>query len=159
MASRSPRRPLAELDQSQVSQRLFHSPSLASPASVSPSLLLTNQLPPSVERRQRNTERQLSELKAQMQELAVSTGNQSHFSQQKRMALEQERDQLEALLEEKEYQMETLKKSVEALNAEYSANLSSAQQVRYLKFLRTLDAQMKIYFGQNQLNMVLNEIT
>ena len=134
MASRSPRRPLAELDQSQVSQRLFHSPSLASPASVSPSLLLTNQLPPSVERRQRNTERQLSELKAQMQELAVSTGNQSHFSQQKRMALEQERDQLEALLEEKEYQMETLKKSVEALNAEYSANLSSAQQVRYLSF-------------------------
>ena len=134
MAPRSPRRPLAELDQSQVSQRLFHSPSLASPASVSPSLLLTNQLPPSVERRQRNTERQLSELKAQMQELAVSTGNQSHFSQQKRMALEQERDQLETLLEEKEYQMETLKKSVEALNAEYSANLSSAQQVRYLSF-------------------------
>ena len=134
MASRSPRRPLAELDQSQVSQRLFHSPSLASPASVSPSLLLTNQLPPSVERRQRNTERQLSELKAQMQELAVSAGNQSHFSQQKRMALEQERDQLEALLEEKEYQMEALKKSVEALNAEYSANLSSAQQVRYLSF-------------------------
>ena len=50
------------------------------------------------------------------------------------MALEQERDQLEALLEEKEYQMEALKKSVEALNAEYSANLSSAQQVRYLSF-------------------------
>ena len=132
MTPRSPRRPLAELDQSQLSQRLFQSPSLTGQASLSPSLLLTSQLPPSVERRQRNTERQLSELKAQMQELAVSTGN---FSQQKRLAMEQERDQLEDLLEEKDHQMETLKKSVEALNAEYSANLSRAQQVRYLVIL------------------------
>ena len=134
MTPRSPRRPLAELDQSQLSQRLFHSPSLTGQSSLSPSLLLTSQLPPSVERMHRHTERQLTELKAQMQELAVSTGHRDHFSQQKRMALEKERDQLEALLEEKEYQMETLKKSVEALNAEYSANLSSAQQVRYLSF-------------------------
>ena len=132
MTPRSPRRPLAELDQSQLSQRLFQSPSLTGQASLSPSLLLTSQLPPSVERRQRNTERQLSELKAQMQELAVSTGN---FSQQKRLAMEQERDQLEDLLEEKDHQMETLKKSVEAINAEYSANLSRAQQVRYLVIL------------------------
>ena len=132
MTPRSPRRPLAELDQSQLSQRLFQSPSLTGQASLSPSLLLTSQLPPSVERRQRNTERQLSELKAQMQELAVSTGN---FSQQKRLAMEQERDQLEDLLEEKDHQMETLKKSVEALNAEYSANLSRAQQVRFLVIL------------------------
>ena len=64
-----------------------------------------------------------------MQELAVSTGN---FTQQKRLAMEQERDQLEDLLEEKDHQMEALKKSVEALNAEYSANLSRAQQVRFL---------------------------
>ena len=132
MTPRSPRRPLAELDQSQLSQRLFQSPGLTSPASVSPSLLLTSQLPPSVERRQRNTERQLSELKAQMQELAVSTGN---FTQQKRLAMEQEREQLEDLLEEKDHQMEALKKSVEALNAEYSANLSRAQQVRFLVIL------------------------
>ena len=132
MTPRSPRRPLAELDQSQLSQRLFQSPSLTGSASLSPSLLLTSQLPPSVERRQRNTERQLSELKAQMQELAVSTGN---FSQQKRLAMEQERDQLEDLLEEKDHQMEALKKSVEAINAEYSANLSRAQQVRYLVIL------------------------
>ena len=132
MTPRSPRRPLAELDQSQLSQRLFQSPSLTGQASLSPSLLLTSQLPPSVERRQRNTERQLSELKAQMQELAVSTGN---FSQQKRLAMEQERNQLEDLLEEKDHQMETLKKSVEAINAEYSANLSRAQQVRYLVIL------------------------
>ena len=132
MTPRSPRRPLAELDQSQLSQRLFQSPSLTGQASLSPSLLLTSQLPPSVERRQRNTERQLSELKAQMQELAVSTGN---FSQQKRLAMEQERDQLEDLLEEKDQQMEALKKSVEALNAEYSANLSRAQQVRFLVIL------------------------
>ena len=132
MTPRSPRRPLAELDQSQLSQRLFQSPSLTGQASLSPSLLLTSQLPPSVERRQRNTERQLSELKAQMQELAVSTGN---FSQQKRLAMEQERDQLEDLLEEKDHQMETLKKSVEAINAEYSANLSRAQQVRFLVIL------------------------
>ena len=110
MTPRSPRRPLAELDQSQLSQRLFHSPSLTGPASLSPSLLLTSQLPPSVERMHRHTERQLTELKAQMQELAVSTGHRDHFSQQKRMALEQERDQLEALLEEKELQTEALKK-------------------------------------------------
>ena len=70
-----------------------------------------------------------------MQELAVSTGNRDHFSQQKRMVLEQERDQLEALLEEKELQMEALKKSVEALNADYSADLSQVQQVRYLVIL------------------------
>ena len=132
MTPRSPRRPLAELDQSQLSQRLFQSPGLTGPASLSPSLLLTSQLPPSVERRQRNTERQLSELKAQMQELAVSTGN---FTQQKRLAMEQEREQLEDLLEEKDHQMEALKKSVEALNAEYSANLSRAQQVRFLVIL------------------------
>ena len=132
MTPRSPRRPLAELDQSQLSQRLFQSPSLTSPASLSPSLLLTSQLPPSVERRHRNTERQLTELKARMQELEVSTGNRDHFSQQKRMALEEERDQLEALLQEKELQMEALKRSVVALNAEYSASLSSTQQARYL---------------------------
>ena len=132
MTPRSPRRPLAELDQSQLSQRLFHSPSLTGPASLSPSLLLTSQLPPSVERRHRHTERQLSELKAQVQELAVNTGNRDHFSQQKRMALEQERDQLEALLEEKELQTEALKKSFEALNSEYSAELSQANQVSYL---------------------------
>ena len=107
---RSPRRPLAELDQSQLDQRLLHSPSLTSQSSLSPSLLLTSQLPPSMERLHRHTERQLTEL---------------HFSQQKRMVLEQERDQLEALLEEKEHQME-------ALNAEYSADLNCAQQVRYL---------------------------
>ena len=144
---RSPRRPLAELDQSQLSQRLFHSPSLTSPVSQSPSLLLTSQLPPSAERRQRHTERQLSELKAQIQELAVSTGNRDHFSQQKRMALEQERDQLEALLEEKELQMEALKKSVEALNADYSADLSQLQQVRYLVIL--LSNNEKLLFVKN----------
>ena len=70
-----------------------------------------------------------------MQELEVSTGNRDLFSQQKRMALEEERDQLEALLEEKELQMEALKRSVEALNAEYSASLSSTQQARYLVIL------------------------
>ena len=136
MTPRSPRRPLAELDQSQLSQRLFQSPSLTSPASLSPSLLLTSQLPPSVvERRHRNTERQLTELKARMAELEVSTSNRDQFSQQKRMALEEERDQLEALLEEKELQMEALKRSVEALNTEYSASLASTQQARYLVIL------------------------
>jgi len=128
----TPRIPLGELDQSQLSQRLFQSPRLGtSPGAVSPSLLLTNQLPSSVSpgrRRHYNTERQINELKQQVEQLAVSTGSRGVLQQQRLDQLEQEREELEQMLEEKEQQMEALKSSVAALNAEYIADLNSHKQ-------------------------------
>ena len=120
----TPRRPLAELDEHQLTQRHLHTPNhtpnhtptLASSAVASPSLLLTTQLQPpgslSQKQRQRSTERQLQLLQ---QNLIAD--------------LEQQRDDLENQLEDKDRQMESLKSSVASINGEYMTELTAVKQV------------------------------
>ena len=116
----TPRRPLAELDEHQLTQRHLHTPNhtptLASSAVASPSLLLTTQLQPpgslSQRQRQRGTERQLQLLQ---QNLIAD--------------LEQQRDDLENQLEDKDRQMESLKSSVASINGEYMTELTAVKQV------------------------------
>eukprot|EP00092_Neocalanus_flemingeri_P009650 GFUD01010391.1.p1 GENE.GFUD01010391.1~~GFUD01010391.1.p1 ORF type:complete len:640 (+),score=259.80 GFUD01010391.1:68-1987(+) len=191
----TPRIPLGELDHSNLTQRLFHSPtpqyeqlpeaaasmlSASSPHSSllsssymnyshpassntsklchtqlspssalplpprpsSPSLLLQTQLPPTVRvgrdrRHQLNTERQLVELKQQVEQLGtllctkqMSDSNNSSLAvyQQQLDQLEQERDELEQLLEEREHQLATFKNSLAALNSEYLSDLGIVKQ-------------------------------
>merc|ERR1719427_996936 len=184
----TPRIPLAELDHSTLSQRLFHSPTpqyeplpqatshyshpptaysptpvcnlsslssstsklchtQVSPSPVhtlpsSPSCLLQTQLPPPPRlgrdrRHQLNTERQLVELKQQVEQLGnlmctrqMSDSNNSSLGvyQQQVVQLEQEREELEQLLEEREHQLATFKNSLAALNAEYLSDLGTVKQ-------------------------------
>jgi len=192
----TPRIPLAELDHSSLSQRLFHSPAsqyqplpeatalyhhlASSPTMVvsphasmlstsytyqntantsklyhtqvspslgqslpsSPNCMLQTQLIPSVRtgrdrRHQLNTERQLVELKQQVEQLGnllctrqVNDSNNSSFGryQQQVEQLEQEREELEQLLEEREHQLATFKNSLESLNSEYLSDLTCVKQ-------------------------------
>ena len=176
----TPRVPLAELDSSQLSQRLFHSPApslshstqpspSASTCLTSPSHLLLTQVPQSAanqsgvqhrpgvsqhreRRHQLNTERQLVELRQQVEQLgtmmgeclfpvenfiltssifqsASRGGGVGHTSvlEQRLDQLEQEREELEAMLEERDGQLGAMRDSVAALNAEYLADLESVR--------------------------------
>jgi len=145
----TPRIPLAELDSTQLSQRLFHSPGPSSlshtqpspSASMcqipsSPSQLLLTQAPQSgnqhrERRHQLNTERQLVELRQQVEQLGtmMASRGSGHASvlEQRLDQLEQEREELDALLEERDGQLGAMKDSVAALNAEYMADLETVR--------------------------------
>jgi len=150
----TPRMPLSELDSSQLSQRLFNnSPNLSaqnlsqiSPASSfcqhpSPSQLLNTQEPHSAgvrstvrerteRRHQLNTERQLVELRQQVEQLgnmmATRQSSSSLTNYQLRVEqLELEREELEQLLEEKELELEEMTNSMTNQNAEFMKDLAS----------------------------------
>ena len=118
----TPRSPLAELDPTQVSQRLLRSPS-STPAS--PSLLLTTQIPASAD-----MERRVSHLQKQVDNLTIATGNQGFVQQQRIDQLEQEKEELEQQLQEEEQLRETLKVNLASLNNEYMTELTKVRQVR-----------------------------
>lgn len=116
----TPRSPLAELDPTQVSQRLLRSPS-STPAS--PSLLLTTQIPASTD-----MERRVSHLQKQVDNLTIATGNQGFVQQQRIDQLEQEKEELEQQLQEEEQLRETLKVNLASLNNEYMTELTKVRQ-------------------------------
>jgi len=156
----TPRMPLTELDSSQLSQRLFHnSPNLSSqnlsqisPASSfcqhpSPSQLLNTQEPNSAHahgahgartavrdrRHQLNTERQLVELRQQVEQLGNMMATRQHDQSSSSLItyqirveqLEQEREELELMVEEKELQLEEMTNSMSNQNAEIMKDMAS----------------------------------
>jgi len=165
-SSTTPRIPLAELDSTQLSQRLFHSPnpnvshhtnqSQMSPSmsfcqqqssSGSPSHLLHTQVPHTGagarsstrdRRHQLHTERQLVELKQQVEHLGNMMaarhldqgggGGSISVYQQRVEQLESEREELEQMVEERDQRLESMRNSVSALNAEYMSDLASVRE-------------------------------
>jgi len=161
-SSTTPRIPLAELDSTQLSQRLFHSPNVShhtnqsqmSPSmsfcqqqnlSGSPSQLLNTQVPHTGagarsstrdRRHQLHTERQLVELKQQVEHLANTMasrhldhgGGSLSVYHQRVEQLELEREELEQMVEERDQRLESMRNSVSALNAEYMSDLASVRE-------------------------------
>jgi len=112
---------------------------VSSCSSTSPSYLLHTQLPHTIssrrdKRRQLETERQLIDLKQQVNQLGTMVYNRhmndmgsngwNSLHEQLEQA-ENERDELEALLQERQQELMAFKDSVASLNAEYMADLST----------------------------------
>jgi len=187
-SSTTPRIPLAELNSTTLSQRLFHSPvqpsshisatrmstspsSISTDMSKSPSDMLQTQLMP--DRRQedrryhRSTERQLVELQQQVNQLGNmlcakqlnDSTNHSFIMYQKQIdLLEREKDDAECMLQERESQLLQLKESVSALNAEYLADLKELKVKVKELEELTQDKEEKLLFKDREYRKALKSI-